>query len=75
MEQTNLMPPNGNLAAQQNGQMPQAMNRMQQPQQGNLAQQIHPRVIQELRNTMAILPAGWQQTFDIRERANKLMQL
>ena len=67
MEHPGNMMPNG-LA------MP-SMNRMQQPQPGNLNQQLHGRILKDIQNTLPGLPQGWQQTFDIRERANRVVQL
>ena len=68
MEQQNLMP-NGLPGPVNN------LNSMQRPQQGNMPQQIHARVLNGLRSKMNELTGGWQAMFDIRERANQIMQL
>ena len=55
-----------------NNGMPPA--HMQRPQPGNEAQQIYQSIVEELRKnpTQAI---GWQQTIEMRERANYIMQM
>lgn len=71
MEQPNMMP-NG-MGGGNNMNM--ALNTMQRPQSGNPNQQIHAAIMQHLRDSIGQLPQGWQQTFDIRERANRIMQM
>jgi len=66
MEQANMMLPNG---MQPNG------NGVQRPQLGNVMQQIHAKIINDLRNSMHQVGQGWQSTLDIRERAAHIMQL
>lgn len=61
-----MMPPNG---------MPPSMNSMQRPQQGNIMQQLHAKIITDLRNNMNLVGQGWQSTFNIGERAGYTMQL
>lgn len=51
------------------------MNRMQQPQSGNGSQQIHATIINEMKNNMGQFAGNWQSTYDIRDRAQKVMQL
>lgn len=70
MEQANMMP--GGMPGQGN---PQMNNSMQRPQPGNVAQQLHARVMVELRAALPSLGNGWQAMFDLRERANRIMQL
>lgn len=61
------MPPNG---------MPlNNMNNMQRPQAGNPVQQLHAKILHELQQSMNLLNPGWQTTFDVKQRANKIMQL
>lgn len=62
-----MMPPNG--------LPPQNMNTMQRPQPSNHAQQIHAKIISDIQSTMDKVGRGWQSTFNIRERAVKIMQL
>jgi hypothetical protein len=66
MEQPNMMP---------NGMPGQMQQSMQRPQQGNMAQQLHAKIISELRSKMAGFQGMWQATYDIRERATRVMQL
>jgi len=47
---------------------------MQRPQPGNENDQIHAKIMEELRK-MTIPQGGWQMTLDMRERANWIMQL
>lgn len=70
MEQANMMP--GGMPGQGN---PAMNNSMQRPQPGNLAQQLHAKVMDELRRSAPSLGAGWQAMLDHRERANRVMQL
>lgn len=65
MENQNIMPPNG---------MPN-MNTMQRPQAGNQTQQIFAKILQELQQSLPMLQSGWQQTFDLKQRATMIMQL
>ena len=58
-----------------NGMQPQQMHTMQRPQSGNLMQQMHAKVMEDLRNNMGQFGGSWQSTFDIRERASRIMQL
>lgn len=47
---------------------------MQRPQPGNENDQIHGKIMEELRK-MTMPQGGWQITLDLRERANWIMQL
>lgn len=47
---------------------------MQRPQPGNENDQIHAKIMDELRK-IAIPSGGWQMTMDFRERANWVMQM
>ena len=51
------------------------MNRMQQPQPGNMMQQLHASVLNQLKNDMARFTGSWQATHDIRDRAQRVVQL
>ena len=55
--------------------MPANMNNIQRPQPGNVMQQMHGKIMTDLRNTMSQVGQGWQLTFDPRERGNYLIQL
>ena len=59
----------------QNGMPPQNGNGMQRPQPGNQGQQIHAKVLQELQSTLPQVGSGWQSTYDLKQRAAKIMQL
>lgn len=72
MEQANMMP-NGLPGQGAGGGNPMAS--MQRPQVGNQLQQIHASIMERLRQRMPSLQSTWQATFDIRERAGKIMQL
>lgn len=72
MEQANMMP--GGMPGQGNPGM-NMNNTMQRAQPGNPAQQLHAKIMEDLRRGVPQLPAGWQAMFDLRERANKIMQL
>lgn len=58
-----------------NQMMPNGMNTMQRPQSGNSMQQIHAAIMNELKQRSGTLPPGWQSTFDLGQRANRIMQL
>jgi len=67
MEQPPNMMPNG---------MPlQNMNTMQRPQPGNMNQQIHAKILHDLQQGLSQVGTGWQSTFDIKQRAVKVMQM
>lgn len=51
------------------------MASMQRPQMGNPMQQIHAAIMDRLRARLPSLQGSWQATFDVRERANRIMQL
>lgn len=70
MEQANMMP---NGLPNQGGGNPMAS--MQRPQAGNAMQQMHAAIMDHLRARLPSLQGSWQATFDVRERANKIMQL
>ena len=65
------MMPNG--MGGNNMNMPNAS--MQRAQNGNAQQQLHAVIMEHLRASLQQLPPGWQQTFDIRERASRIMQM
>ena len=58
-----------------NGLPPQSGNGMQRPQQGNMEQQLHARVMQSLQSTLQQVGNGWQRTYDVGQRSAKIMQL
>ena len=64
-----MMP--GGMPGQGNSQM----NTMQRPQPGNMLQQLHAKVMDELRRSAPSLGTGWQAMLDHRERAQRIMQL
>jgi hypothetical protein len=66
---------NANNMMMQNGMPPPHMNTMQRPQPGNGQQQIPARIMAHLSATLPELGDGWQKTFDLRQRANCIMQL
>lgn len=53
------------------GGMPQTMQRAQP---GNENDQIHAKIVDELRKQL-VNNGGWQGTLDVRERANYIMQM
>ena len=58
--------------------MPNGMQQqrsMQQPQSGNVQQQIHAKIITDLRQNLGQFQGSWQATMDPRQRANSIMQL
>ncbi|KAF7197147.1 hypothetical protein HII31_01572 [Pseudocercospora fuligena] len=58
------------------GGMPNMMNQgMQRPQSGNIQQQLHARIISDLRQNAPAFNGTWQATHDIRDRAQRIMQL
>lgn len=69
-QQANMMP--GGMPGQGN---PQMNNSMQRPQPGNMQQQLHARIMEELRRTQPSIGTGWQTMLDLRERASRIMQL
>ncbi|KAK3716472.1 hypothetical protein LTR37_006368 [Vermiconidia calcicola] len=72
MEQQNIL---ANGMPPQNMNMNMNMNSMQRPQPGNSMQQLHARIMDNLQRRMGTLPPGWQSTFDLGQRANRIMQL
>jgi hypothetical protein len=66
MEQSNMM---------SNGIPGQAPQTMQRPQPGNWPQQLHAKIISLLRGNMHKFQGSWQATYDIRDRANRVLQL
>jgi len=52
-----------------------AMNGMQRPQPGNIGQQIHGQIMTNLRNKMSQVPHGWQSTYDLAQRAQRILQM
>ena len=61
-----MMLPNG---------MPNNVNSLQRPQPGNVMQQMHGKIMADLRSTMGQVGQGWQLTCDPRERGSYLVQL
>lgn len=51
------------------------MNRMQQPQPGNPMQQLHASILTQMKNEMPKYAGSWQATYDMRDRAQKVLQL
>ena len=47
---------------------------MQRPDPGNIDQQIHAKIMDDLRKSY-VNNGGWQATVDLRERANWVMQM
>ncbi|EME49162.1 hypothetical protein DOTSEDRAFT_68042 [Dothistroma septosporum NZE10] len=74
MEQTNMML-NGLPQGGGGGGGGNPMASMQRPQVGNAMQQIHASIMDRLRARLPSLQGTWQATFDVRERAGKIMQL
>ena len=66
MEQPNMM------AAGMPGQL---INPMQRPQNPISNQQVHARILEDLRNSLHQIPLGWQSTFSLDTRAAYVMQL
>ena len=62
-----MMPPNG--------LQPQSGNGMQRPQQGNMEQQLHAKVMQGLQSSLNQVGNGWQRTYDLGQRSAKIMLL
>lgn len=58
-----------------NGMAPRNMNTMQQPQPNNLTQQIHARLVTSMNQLKPQLGAGWQSTFDVRQRSAHAIQM
>ena len=51
------------------------MNRMQQAQPGNGMQQLHASILTQMKNDIGKFAGSWQSTYDIRDRAQKVVQL
>jgi len=66
----NNMMPNGMPAPGQ-----QANNGMQRPQSNNLMQQVHAKIINDLRSSVGEFQGSWQAMHDVRDRAGRIMQL
>jgi hypothetical protein len=70
MEQSNMMMQNGG-----NGMMPHNMNAMQRPQPGNANQQLHANIVARLNSQKHLLGQGWQSTFDVSQRAARILMM
>lgn len=58
-----------------NGMPGQMRQSMQQPQPGNLAQQLPGKIMAGLSANLHKFQGSWQATFDVRDRTNRILQL
>lgn len=48
---------------------------MQRAQGGNAAQNLFNKLVEDMRSQMGQFVNSWQATFDVRDRAQRIMQL